>query len=222
MITGVSGASSYPRTNTARASTTTPTAADALPDTSSTTQAASKQTGDRIDPSKVKQLTGIHISEITDQSLRDMIASIWLTMQHMTPDQPVVADNAPQNTYAQVKVGDEVVATLYNSGISSMSNATAAKVSELKDPPGLDGPDLAQWRAENYAKLLGGTFEKASTAITQSEWTPHQSNASGYSRQQLNDAFEAMVAHGRAVAAQNGAAYAAPQSPSGSTMDLSA
>jgi hypothetical protein len=79
-------------------------------------------------------------------------------------------DNAPQNLYAEVRLGGEVVAELYNGGSSVMSNATAGKLPRLTDPPGLSGPALAQWRAEQYAKHLGGTVVRSETAQTQAQW----------------------------------------------------
>src|SRR5204862_6559937 len=84
-------------------------------------------------------------------------------------------DNAPQNMYATVKVNGKIVATLYNGGSSAMSNDAAAKVGDLPAPGASGGPDLAQSRAEYIAKATGGTIEKASTAIAQSQWTPRQS-----------------------------------------------
>ena len=66
-----------------------------------------------------------------------------------------VPDNAPQNTYATVKVNGKVVATLYNGGSVAMTNQAAAMAGDLQDPPALNGgPDLAQWRAERIAKAV--------------------------------------------------------------------
>jgi hypothetical protein len=88
-------------------------------------------------------------------------------------------------------------------------------VADLQDPPGLSGPDLAQWRADNYARLLGGTVEKASTAITQSQWTPHESWSTSYSREQLDAAFQAMLAEGQRATAQTQSTYAPSQAQAG-------
>lgn len=121
-----------------------------------------------------------------------------------------------------MKVDGKVVATLYNGGSSTMTNAAAAKIGKLEDPPGLSGPDLAQWRADNYAKLLGGTVEKASTAITQSQWTPRQSNSATYSRDQLDAAFQAMLAEGPKAAVQLQSSYLASRAQPGTSADISA
>jgi len=136
--------------------------------------------------------------------------------------QSTVPDNAPQNIYAQVKVDGKVVATLYNGGSSMMTNAAAATVGDLQDPPGLLGPDLAQWRAEAYARLLGGTIEKASTAITQSQWTPRESTSTVYSREQLDAAFEAMMAESRRAGAQRLSSYPTSLAQAGASADVSA
>jgi hypothetical protein len=84
-----------------------------------------------------------------------------------------------------------VVAKLYNGGIAEMSNAAAAAVSGLDEPP-LVGPALAQWRVETYARLLGGKVEIAATAKAQSEWTPRAGSERQYSRAELDAAIAAM------------------------------
>jgi hypothetical protein len=93
-----------------------------------------------------------------------------------------VSDDAPENTYAQVKVNGKVVATLYSGGSATLTNGAAAVIDNLKDPERLFGPNLAQWRADAYAKALGGTVEKAGTAISQSQWKPHTDAEISYTR----------------------------------------
>jgi hypothetical protein len=96
-------------------------------------------------------------------------------------------------------------------------------VGSLQDPPGLNGgPDLAQWRAEHIAKAVGGTVEKASTAITQSEWKPRQSQSPNYTRAQLDAAFEAMIAEQQMVSAQRSVGYSTPHGSSGGHADFNA
>src|SRR3954469_8915612 len=177
----------------------------------------------RIDVSQVKPLTGAKsISAADNPHLRDLMATNWLMTHDTSATQSAVSDDAPENTYARVKVDGKVVATLYNGGASTMTNAAAAKVGKLDDPPGLNGPDLAQWRADSYAKLLGGTVEKASTAITQSQWTPRESPSTTYSREQLDAAFEAMLASGRNDTAQAQSSYLASRTPAAASADFSA
>ncbi|GMO12919.1 hypothetical protein TM233_11630 [Bradyrhizobium sp. TM233] len=179
--------------------------------------------GFRIDLSQVKPLSGAKvISAADDPVLHDLIATHWRIAHDTSAPQSVVADNAPENTYAQVRVDGKVVATLYNSGSSAMTNQASAKIGKLEDPPGLSGPDLAQWRADNYARLLGGTVEKAPTAITQSQWTPRESSSAIYSREQLDAAFQAMLAEGQRVMAQQQAPYLASRTQAGTSADFSA
>ncbi|HEY8335537.1 MAG TPA: hypothetical protein VIQ05_17235 [Tardiphaga sp.] len=92
------------------------------------------------------------------------------------PTPPSASNDVFQAAYADVKVGGKVVATLLNSGTAVMTNEAAQSIGDLADPPGLTGPDLAQWRADSYARLLGGSFEKATTAIPQSQSTPPQAS----------------------------------------------
>jgi len=112
-------------------------------------------------------------------------------------------DNALENTYATVKVNGQVVATLYNSGCSEMTNAAGAAMDGLEDPPGLQGPMLAQWRAEQYAAKLGGTVEKASTAIDQQKWNTRPPREYFFDEAAMND----FLAANQAAAEQRHAAY---------------
>ena len=170
-------------------------------------------------------MSGLKIMSVRDNpELRDLMASNWLTMQAANAAVATeVPDNAPQNIYATVKVNGKVVATLYNSGSSAMTNDAAAKVGDLQDPPGLNGgPDLAQWRAERIAKAVGGTVEKASTAITQSEWKPRQATSTNYTRAQLDAAFEAMMTQQQGAIAQRSMGYSTPHDSSGGYADFNA
>ncbi|WP_314962695.1 hypothetical protein [Bradyrhizobium cosmicum] len=179
--------------------------------------------GFRIDVSQLRPLQGAKsISAADNPVLRDLMATNWLMTHDTSATQSAVSDDAPENTYAEVKVDGEVVATLYNGGSSTMTNAAAAKIGKLEDPPGLSGPGLAQWRADTYAELLGGTVEKASTAIPQSQWTPRESSSATYSRDQLDAAFDAMLAEGQKAAAQLQSSYLASRKQPGTSADFSA
>lgn len=179
-----------------------------------------------ISVSAVKKLdtSGLKIISVKDNpELRDRMATMWLDTQAAESARATdVPDNAPQDIYATVKVNGKVVATLYNGGSSAMTNAAAGAVGDLQDPPGLNGgPNLAQARAERIAKALGGTIEKAPTAITQSQWTPRPDISTNYSRTQLDNAFQAMMAEGQRAVAQRLAGYATAQPPAGSFADFS-
>jgi len=186
--------------------------------------AADAATSDfRIDVSQVKPLSGVKPISVADHpDLRDLMATNWLMTHDTSAALSDVPDNAPQNVYAQVKVDGQVVATLYNGGSSAMTNQAAARVGKLDDPPGLSGPDLAQWRADQYATRLGGTVERAPTAIAQSQWTPRESRSTTYSREQLDAAFQAMLAEGQKASAQQQSSYLASRTRAGTSADVSA
>ncbi|WP_298244489.1 hypothetical protein [uncultured Bradyrhizobium sp.] len=212
MMSGVSGATlPYLRPASTSASHATSGLEPVAPDE---TKAAAN--GFRVDVSQVKLLSGATpISVADDPVLHDLMATNWLMTHGATATQATVSDDAPENTYAQVKVDGQVVATLYNGGSSTMTNDAAARIGKLEDPPGLGGPHLAQWRADQYAARLGGTVEKASTAITQSQWTPRESASTTYSREQLDAAFQAMLAEGQKASAQRQSAYLASGTQAG-------
>ena len=226
MITSMAGAGSYLRP-AQTLSTTVLTRADALPvpeaDAGTTTEKA--KPGVPVSDLKKLDTSGLKAISIKDHpELRDRMAMMWLTTQAASAAAATdVPDNAPQNIYATVKVNGKIVATLYNGGSSVMTNAAAATVGDLQDPPGLNGgPDLAQSRAERIAKAVGGTIEKASTAITQSAWRPRQSVSTSYTRQQLDAAFEAMQAEGQKAVAQRQTGYSVPQGAAGAYADINA
>jgi hypothetical protein len=185
------------------------------------TDAATSAPGIKV--SQLKPLQGVKVISVADNPvLRDLMATNWLMTHDASATPTGVADNAPENTYAQVKVDGKVVATVYNSGVSAMTNAAGAKIGNLQDPPNLSGPDLAQWRADSYALLLGGTVEKAPTAIAQSQWTPRESRSTTHSREQLDAAFQAMLAEGQKATAQLQSSYLASRAQPGTSADISA
>ena len=92
----------------------------------------------RVNVSQVKLLQGAKLISVADVPVvRDLMAAHWLRNHDTGATQSVVSDDAPQNTYAQVKVDGKVVATVYNGGSSTMTNAAAGKIGKLEDPPGL-------------------------------------------------------------------------------------
>jgi hypothetical protein len=180
-----------------------------------------------IPVSELKQLDTSKLRPVSiadHPELRDRMATRWLDTQAAEARMATeVLDNAPQNIYATVKVNGKVVATLYNGGSSMMTNAAAGAVGDLQDPPGLNGgPDLAQARAERIAKALGGTIEKAPPAIAQSQWTPRPDISTNYSRTQLDDAWQAMMAESQRAMALRAAGYSATQQSGGSRADFNA
>jgi hypothetical protein len=225
MMTSISHAGSYLRPAQTQASKTTLTPADALPSPDADVSKAADNAKPGIPVSEIRKLdtSGLKFMTIDDHpEWRDRMATSWLNTQAAEARMATeVPDNAPQNIYATVKVNGKVVATLYNGGSSAMSNAAAGAVGDLQDPSGLNGgPDLAQSRAERIAKALGGTIEKAPTAITQSEWTPRPDFSTDYTRTQLDNAFQAMMAEGQRAAARRLAGYSTAQQPAGSYADF--
>lgn len=95
------------------------------------------------------------------QNLVDIVALNAAVSQAVSPETP------PDTLYAEIKVGDRIVANIYNSSTVEFLGAT--EVPKLK--AGLEGPSLAQGRAEQIAEALGGTLVKAATAQTQPEWS---------------------------------------------------
>jgi len=156
-------------------------------------------------------------SKITplDAGLRDLFATVCWEAQLAGS-----TDNASQNIYASVKVDGKIVATLYNGGSSIMTNEAAEKAGDLKAPPGLNGPDLAEWRAARIAEAVGGTVEKAPTATAQSEWTPLQSTNDSQAR--LAPALDSLMAEQQKAIAQRSAGYQATREPSLGHTDFSA
>jgi hypothetical protein len=227
MITSMANAGSYLRPAQAYPSRTTLTPADALPVAGADAGAAAGNAKPGIPVSAVKALdiSGLKAVSIKDNpELRDRMAASWLTKKAADARAVTdVPDNAPQNIYATVKVNGNVVATLYNGGSSWMTNDAAGKVGDLQDPPGLKGgPDLAQSRAERIAKAVGGTVEKAPTAITQSEWKPRETTSTDYTRAQLDAAFDAMVAEQQKAIAPRSAGYSTQRESSGGYTDFNA
>ena len=225
MMTSMAGAGSYLRPVQTSPSVLTRADALSVPEADASTATAEAKPGIPVSELKKLDTSGLKAVSIKDHpELRDRMATMWLATQAANSAAATdVPDNAPQNIYATVKVNGKVVATLYNGGSSVMTNAAAATVGDLQDPPGLiGGPDLAQSRAARIAKAVGGTIEKASTAITQSEWRPRQSVSVSYTRQQLDAAFEAMQAEGQRAIAQRQAGYSVPQHSSGVHADINA
>jgi len=223
MITSMANAGSYLRPIQAHPSRTTLTPADALPVADAGAAAGNAKPGIPVSAVKAVDISGLKAVSIKDNpELRDRMAESWLRKKaaDVVTDVP---DNAPQNIYATVKVNGKVVATLYNGGSSAMTNDAAGKVGDLQDPPGLNGgPDLAQWRAEHIAKAVGGTVEKASTAITQSAWKPRETASTNYTRAQLDTAFEAMMAEQQKAIAPRSPGYSTPHGSSGGYTDFNA
>jgi len=224
MITSVANSGNYLRAAQPSPSRMIFTTADAQPAPDAGAAEKYAQPGIPVSSLKAVDVSQLKIISVKDNpELRDLMATNWLKMR---ADEATFAtsvpDNAPQNIYATVKVEGKVVATLYNAGSVAMTNEAGGKVGDLQDPPGLGGPDLAQWRAKRIAEVVGGMIERAPTAIAQSEWKPRESTSSNYSRAQLDAAFEAMMAEQSKAAVQRSASYQAPRETSSGHTDFNA
>lgn len=116
------------------------------------------------------------------------------------PDGP-----ASHGDYAQVIVGDKVVATLGNDGSAAMSNALGARFGSTLAMDG-DGPELARRRAEQIATATGGKVVKTAAAMSQADWVSRPSlrttiDFEGMKRDGLFDQWQRLSA-GSAVGAQ--------------------
>ncbi len=83
---------------------------------------------------------------------------------------------AADTPYAEVRVGGTVVATLTNNGYLTASDEVRQLLGE---EGGIQGPMLAQQRAEKIAKALGGEIVKAETAMSQARWNARPPIAPG-------------------------------------------
>jgi hypothetical protein len=127
-----------------------------------------------LDISQLKQLdTGsLKLRKLSD---KDMAA--LEKMREMVYAKPTnlheLKNHISQKTYAEVVVDGKIVATLYNGGMAQSSNAIGGRIQNLPSMGAGEtatGPELAQKRAEEIARALGGTIRKASTAATQAQY----------------------------------------------------
>lgn len=130
--------------------------------------------GYRVDLSQIKklELTSSSIRKLTDEE-----KAKFEKIREMAYAKPANLDewnnHISQKTYAEVQVDGKVVATLYNSGAAQTSNAgygAIANLPSMGEEEKATGPEIAQKRAEEIAKALGGTVVKANTAVTQAQY----------------------------------------------------
>lgn len=124
----------------------------------------------RFDVNALKKLdiASADIRQVTDAEKAE-----FKKIQEIAYTRPVNLENHPsQKAYAEVMVNGKSVAKVYNSGAMETSNALYGKIGKLesvKNPQGT-GPMLAQQRAEDIARALGGTVVKSSTALSSAQW----------------------------------------------------
>ena len=99
-----------------------------------------------------------------------------LMLEHEYTTQPAPPDMsnwAGDKAYATVMVGGRIVATITNQGVVETRNDSLGQKLQdilIDEVNGKNGPDLAQARAQQIAKLLGGRMQTADTAISQREY----------------------------------------------------
>lgn len=123
-----------------------------------------------VDVSKVKRLSAV-LKPMENTNVFMAPIAVPKEPQFMRPVN--LENHASQKIYATVQVNGRTVATLYNNGSMMSSNADYGRVSNLPSVRGdVDGsgPEMAQLRAEEIAKALGGKIVKANTAITQTQY----------------------------------------------------
>ena len=80
----------------------------------------------------------------------------------------IKANSRASSVYAQVVKDGKVVATLDNDGSATAANADSGLLDVNGGP--FQGPDLAQWRAAQIARAVGGEVRLADTAQRQEDW----------------------------------------------------
>lgn len=126
-------------------------------------------------------LKAINISELPEDQYQSFMAGEqeriaankkYLESQYTQYSEPDLSNEPSMKPYATVVVGGKVVATIDNQGVVTSDDALGAKIRDLlqDDVNGTNGPDLAQARAEQIARMTGGRVDKASTAITQRQF----------------------------------------------------
>jgi hypothetical protein len=109
-----------------------------------------------------------HLNVVATPLAPDFMMTV-LEVQSMPPDGE--EDSPCYQPYAEIKVGDEIVATVSNAGGLSMRMNMAGEIPfGGADEAGLTGPALAQFRADRIAQALGGSVFKSDTAMTQEEF----------------------------------------------------
>jgi hypothetical protein len=130
----------------------------------------------RIDLASVKPITAslkaVPLAEAPEDLFQMVMAAKqdMLEQRYSTP--PDTSKNPAYAPYATVTVNGKVVAKIDNHGFVETSNAMGGLCGDAiaaadARSGGASGPQLAQARAEEIAKALGGKVDKASTAMSQ-------------------------------------------------------
>lgn len=111
----------------------------------------------------------VKLTPLTPEQLKERGIDVaeWARPRDFVRPEPPPASLTADSLYAEIQMNGKTVAKVFNSGCAEMPNALAGRVGMTDDG---QGPALAQIRAEEIAKALGGKIVKADTAQTQSQW----------------------------------------------------
>jgi hypothetical protein len=123
-------------------------------------------------------LKPIHVSELPEDQYQSFMEGEqrriaankqYLEDQYTQYSQPDLSNDRRTKPYATVIVGGKTAAMIDNQGGVESDDVLGAQLRDILvgEVNGTNGPDLAQARAEQIAKLLGGRVVNSATAITQ-------------------------------------------------------
>lgn len=153
-----------------------------------------------------------HISEAPEELYNNYIRSQESFLEARYTQINAHPNSARNQPYATVKVNGQTVATIDNNGYVESSGATGNRLHTVLSEEGgpRPGPGLAEERAAKIAALLGGTVEKASSALTQSAYQARTANSLSvnYEAMREDEAYQQLQEIKRArtlfLAQQNG------------------
>lgn len=153
----------------------------------------------RYDVSRARQVEadGLQVREVSAEQ-RAAIEAVWQDQFRVPTGKP---DNHPDYVYAQVKVGGNVVATIYNGGSVETSNKNGAVLRNLPsmgEGEALTGPALAQKRAADIAAALGGAVHVVATPQSLAAWEGRVPAGFTYDYDAMRKAMDARMASGTA------------------------
>lgn len=120
----------------------------------------------KIDLSKLEM---IHVSELDEKTYQSYIEGQERFLESKHSSIPDTSNDPAYKEYASVVVNGKTVAELDNHGFATTWGAVDQSMFQ-NERSGINGPALAQMRAEKIADALGGQVVMSSTAMTQSEF----------------------------------------------------
>ncbi|MCZ7482936.1 hypothetical protein [Rhizobium rhizogenes] len=133
---------------------------------------------------RLENATPINIAELSEEEYRNFVESderaieanrSYLEREYSNDEKiPDMSKYSDIKLYATVSVSGTIVAKIDNQGgVETTDEALGKSLMSLliSDMNGTNGPNLAQARAEQISKLLGGSIVKADTALTQLQFS---------------------------------------------------